>query len=1013
VTLTDIRPTNKPPKKVLGTLAQGAILVVVALGAWLRTSAGQSDWGLASEAVCRRVLTISRLTRWSIGYYNDTADAAKRSALNARAANGGLGEYYSEADTRVPTWLLTGDTAAVAGLCGLDAAAQAGGVADTEVAAAWLNDGVAPNGQRGRAFGEKSVHGFDLTFAAPKSVSLVRVLTDPVAEKVFAAAHEHAIAEAMSYLHQHAGYTRVHNPITGLKDLQRLPGLMGIAYQHETSRCGDPHLHTHVIVPNRQPRADGELVSVDSKSLYHEAKAAGMIYQATLRHHLHAERGFEWAPVDEHSGMAEIAGVTRDDITAWSRRSTRLREWARQNLVVVDGEPTAAQLAAAQKATRPAKPESLAFDELKAMWRADARGLHLDRTAHHEARARRTYEARARTERARLDAGTAQAGAAGLALAAVDRVQLARMAAAVDKAAFTRADMVELLGAGLPVDAPGDPRTAIEDMVDLVGIRISAPRERHHREGHEKFTVDAVIVEEQAILDMADATDTRSRLDLRPADIGDLSVDQARAIAAIATSAHLVQPLQAPAGAGKTHSLKALRAAAHRAGKNVLVCAPTGKAVDEALQEGAGDRGLTIAKALRLIDDHQLDVDQSTVLVVDEAGMVGTPELRRVMACAVAGRAKIVLVGDAYQLAPVKARGGMFEQLCADLPWSQRLSAVWRMRDADERDASLALRSAHGNRLRHAVGWYRTRGRLHTGDPVAMATDALTAYHGARTEGRDALLVCDTWEMADALNRRIHDVRCAVSDPTVRGARGQRIGVGDVIMSRSNDATIVVRAGPDETATREPDQVRNGNRWRVTAIDPTTSRLAAHRVSDGARVVFDGDYLREYVTLGYAATVHAAQGVTADASYAILGDRATRAMAYVAMTRGRDTNEVFIYQHLSGEADHHHTTPVTDPGMHVIRRGNAYSAAHHFRKILANDDRPRTMHDHAERTPTQHLPELVAQVLVRNDGRRAARRAVWREQVRRARTFHAGYEHAAAAHARSADLGVDRDALEV
>ena len=140
---------------------------------------------------------------------------------------------------------------------------------------------------------------------------------------------------------------------------------MAIAYQHETSRCGDPHLHTHVIVPNRQPRADGQLVSMDSKSLYHEAKAAGIIYQATLRHLLHAERGFEFNAVDPHTGMAEIAGVDPDCIKAWSRRSTRLREWARNNLVVVDGEPTAAQLAAAQKATRPAKPESLAWAELK------------------------------------------------------------------------------------------------------------------------------------------------------------------------------------------------------------------------------------------------------------------------------------------------------------------------------------------------------------------------------------------------------------------------------------------------------------------------------------------------------------------------------------------------------------------------------------------------------------------------------------------------------------------------
>jgi TrwC relaxase len=128
-------------------------------------------------------------------------------------------------------------------------------------------------------------------------------------------------------------------------------------------------------VPNRQARADGKLVSIDSKSLYHEAKAAGVIYQATLRRELHAERGLEWNPVDEHSSMAEIAAVDKDCIRAWSQRSTRLREWAQNHLVVIDGEPTAQQLAAAQKATRPAKPESKSWAELKEDWRADARGL--------------------------------------------------------------------------------------------------------------------------------------------------------------------------------------------------------------------------------------------------------------------------------------------------------------------------------------------------------------------------------------------------------------------------------------------------------------------------------------------------------------------------------------------------------------------------------------------------------------------------------------------------------------
>jgi conjugative relaxase-like TrwC/TraI family protein len=313
LTFTDIRLQSVNPKKAFGTLAQGAILVVVGLGSPVETSTGAGLLaGILSFRTVLAVLTISRLGRWSIRYYNDTATTAKQAGLDRQAANGGLGEYYSEADTRIPTWIITGDQTVVAGLCGLDGAALAGGAVDTAVAAAWLDDGIAPNGQRGRTFTTRSVHGFDLTFAAPKSVSLVRALTGEVAEKVLAAAHEKAIQAAMAYLHQHAGYTRIHDPDTGMKDLQRLPGLVGMAYQHETSRCGDPHLHTHVIVPNRQPRADGVLVSLDSKSLYHEAKAAGMIYQATLRHELHVERGFEWAPVDPHSGMAEIAGITRD-----------------------------------------------------------------------------------------------------------------------------------------------------------------------------------------------------------------------------------------------------------------------------------------------------------------------------------------------------------------------------------------------------------------------------------------------------------------------------------------------------------------------------------------------------------------------------------------------------------------------------------------------------------------------------------------------------------------------------
>src|SRR6516164_9920921 len=262
------------------------------------------------------------------------------------------------------------------------------------------------------------------------------------------------------------------------------------------------------------------------------------------------------------------------------------------------------------------------------------------------------------------------------------------------------------------------------------------------------------------------------------------------------------------------------------------------------MRDEAGDRGLTVAKALHLIEEGQLRVDLRTVMVVDEASMVGTPELRRLLEASTTARAKIVLVGDAYQLSPVKARGGMFEHLCEDLPWSQRLSEVWRMRDPAERDVSLALRSARGNRLRKAVGWYRNHDRLHTGDQVAMAADATTAYLNARTQGKDVAILCDTWEIADAINQRLHDHFTSAEAPSVPVARDQHVRAGDLILSRHNDATLTVEPRTQHHRGERIDQVRNGNRWRVLGVDVKNKRIAAERLTDQARAIFEGDYLR-------------------------------------------------------------------------------------------------------------------------------------------------------------------------
>ncbi|OBI37068.1 MobF family relaxase [Mycobacterium colombiense] len=884
------------------------------------------------------MLTISKLKRSSVSYYIDTAATASRASSDLRRANGGLGEYYSEHETRTPVWVCAGDAHTAARLVGLSNVQRAGGEADSAAVARWLDDGVAPNAARGRAFGARGVHGFDLTFSAPKSVSLVRALRgDDVAQKAIAAGHAAALAEAMEYLAVHAGYTRVHNPVTGEKDLVRLPGLVAVAYQHETSRCGDPHLHTHVIVPNRQARADGVLVSLDGTSLYHEARAAGVIYQATLRRELHYLLGIEWEPVDPSTGMAEIAGVDRDTIQAWSRRSSQLREWAAHNLFSADGSLSAAQLAAAQKATRPAKPEELAWHQLQQQWRADARGLGVDRAAFLEARAARRATARTPLSKARLAAAAEK----------------------IEKAVFTRADLVEIVGAQLPVDGELSPRAAVEAAVDDIGLRLTASRAAHQREGHERFTLARILAEEAAVLNLVDAQNPRCMLWVTEDDTAGLSQDQKAVVENIGRSPWLVQPLSAPAGAGKTTSLRALAGPVRkRFGGKVLVLAPTGQAVDVAMREGAGDEGMTIAKALHALREDTLSLDPATLVIVDEAGMVGTDDLRHLLTATTQAGAKTVLVGDANQLAPVKARGGMFAQLCTDLPWTQQLSEVWRMADPEERHASLALRDGDAKDTRDAVDWYRTHHRLHSGDAITMASDALAAYNTDTRLGRDALLVCDTTEIVDALNQRIHGERVHPDAPTMTVARGQQVAVGDVIISRRNDPTIAFHHSTPNADSLP--SVRNGNRWRVAGIDTTRNLLGAERLDDGARVLFDQDYFREHVSLGYAVTAHSAQGVTADASLAVLSECTSRNLLYVAMTRGRHANHAHIYKRATEAGEFSHQEPA---GTHTAQRGDSFEAAALLRAILANDESVITAHDYATHTRVEALPDRVRSLL--------------------------------------------------
>jgi ATP-dependent exoDNAse (exonuclease V) alpha subunit len=164
----------------------------------------------------------------------------------------------------------------------------------------------------------------------------------------------------------------------------------------------------------------------------------------------------------------------------------------------------------------------------------------------------------------------------------------------------------------------------------------------------------------------------------------------------------------------------------------------------------------------------------------------------------------------------------------------------------------------------------------------------------------------------------------------VTGARGHRIAVGDLILTRYNDASIPLRNTDDPAA--EQSAVRNGQRWLVTRINPDNNRLIARRLDDHTLGAFNNDYVREHITHGYTVTVHSAQGVTADTTHAALSETTTRAMAYVALTRGRDTNTAYLYRRTT---EHEYQRESTEQD-HVMDRGSGQRGA-----IAAWDRRQR------------------------------------------------------------------------
>jgi conjugative relaxase-like TrwC/TraI family protein len=221
------------------------------------------------------------------------------------------------------------------------------------------------------------VTGYALSFSPPKSVSLVGAFGGEQAAAEVRAGHEAAVRAALRFLEDHAAFSRKGRGGPFQVDTE---GFVAAWFNHRTSRAGDPQIHAHVLVANKVRCPDGRWRALDGRELFAFQKAAGMLYNATLRAELSRRLGVAWEPVDRN-GQADIAGVPKSLLDHFSKRRQEVEGRATLRIAAAEaklgrtltGDERAEQFQFAAYDTRKAKP-GLADDEatLAGRWRAEA-----------------------------------------------------------------------------------------------------------------------------------------------------------------------------------------------------------------------------------------------------------------------------------------------------------------------------------------------------------------------------------------------------------------------------------------------------------------------------------------------------------------------------------------------------------------------------------------------------------------------------------------------------------------
>lgn len=809
------------------------------------------------------MLSIGKLKAGQAKYYLDQADA-RVDVIDSVAD--GMEDYYLGAPEARGEWI---------GSAGLELGLRGGVEAEAlrrVLAGLDPRDGSSLRDAASRV----RVAGFDLTFSAPKSVSVLFGVGDESIRGQARGAHDRAVREALSYLERSAAAVRRGHAGAVVEEAS---GLVAAGFRHRTSRAGDPQLHTHVLVANLGRGPDGRWSALDGRRLYAHARTASFVYQAVLRGELTRRLGVEWTPVRD--GIAEVVGVPAAVRKAFSRRRADIEAALEDR-----GSSGARAAEAAALATRRAKDRSVEAETLVSGWRARAREIGfgpkdvravIGRTATRH-RGTRTVDTTWRT----------LAGPAGLTRR---------------RATFSRRDVIQALSELASADVTGESRSLeaaadaflrSEHVVTLIPGDETATENFRRRDGRLMPASGELVV-----------YSTREHLALEQRLIGRI-VNSAGMGAGVASERTVAQVIRArptltgeqralvegaclsgdgvtvvagAAGSGKTYGLAAAREAWQATAYPVLGVAVARRAASE-LRDGAGIESTSVAALLQDLRLHDRGLPKRTVLVVDEAGMVPTRDLAMLLDRVEDAGGKLVLVGDHHQLPELEAGGtfrGLVQRgLAIELRGNVRQRHVW------ERQALEQLREG---RPGEAISQYCERGRITVEADGSQTWRALVRDWLADGDG-DAVMIAHRRADVAELNRLAREaLRQAgrLGDQEME-LRGGAFAVGDRVVVKRNELTL---------------DVQNGDRGTVTAADPQSGSLSVE--IRGRQVELNAGFLTGATREGeptllhaYAITGHVAQGLTVDRAFVLADAGMSREWAYVALSRGRESNRLYL-----------------------------------------------------------------------------------------------------------------------